>query len=595
MGSICAALSRTGDIDRETVVRMIAASPHRGQLDRIDRIGRCWLAVGEAEDLHETDLFVSHDLAAVFNGSLDNIADLLALLERAGHPPPSPTPAGILIAGFRAFGRSLPNYLRGAFAAVLTDGHKMWAFRDHLGFRTLFFRDDGQSIFAATEAKQVLAGAGIKRSPDPEVLEKIFFNELLDEFPCALEGVKRLPKAQLMESQTHSSTFERYWKPESLLETGRYSYEEIAERFDSLFATAVERTLTGTDVVSLSGGIDSPPIAAYGMRPHLEMSGRPLSALSAVYPDQPSVDESEYVRAVADYLDMPLHTYERTAQPLSDLARTVQVLDGPVPKIFVNDTEEHYRKARELGFRTMLTGEVAELVFDRRAYIVPHLLLRGRFRALGRNLRSQKENGVSIANLGRQIAAAFVPRQAAVAYRKMRMPFGSAPVPEFLDRERFKRRQAELMVAVRGRWRQEQQWAFVGPGLTMEADEIMQSICGIRSRRPWADVDLWEFFISLPAEDKAPEHGRKKLVRKLLRGKVPDVILDRKHKTGFDESILARVDYEELQRWLAEPSFMMPGVNYDLLRKRLIDRDLDVDDFMWAKDLAAISAFVRTA
>ena len=78
----------------------------------------------------------------------------------------------------------------------------------------------------------------------------------------------------------------------------------------------------------------------------------------------------------------------------------------------------------------------------------------------------------------------------------------------------------------------------------MEADEIMQNLCGIRTRRPWADVDLWEFFISLPAEDKAPEHGRKKLVRKLLRGKVPDVILDRKHKTGFDESILARVDYD---------------------------------------------------
>ena len=40
---------------------------------------------------------------------------------------------------------------------------------------------------------------------------------------------------------------------------------------------------------------------------------------------------------------------------------------------------------------------------------------------------------------------------------------------------------------------------------------------------------------------------------------------------------------------------MMPGVNYDLLRKRLIDRDLDVDDFMWAKDLAADCAFVETA
>ena len=47
--------------------------------------------------------------AAAFNGSLDNIAELLALLEKSRHTPPSPTPAGILIAGFQAFGRSLPN------------------------------------------------------------------------------------------------------------------------------------------------------------------------------------------------------------------------------------------------------------------------------------------------------------------------------------------------------------------------------------------------------------------------------------------------------------------------------------------------------
>ena len=205
------------------------------------------------------------------------------------------------------------------------------------------------------------------------------------------------------------------------------------------------------------------------------MSGRPLSALSVVYPDQPSVDESEYVRAVADYLDMPLHTYERTAEPLSDLDRTVQVLDGPVPKIFVNDSEEHYRKARELGFRTMLTGEVAELVFDRRGYIVPHLLFRGRFRALGRNLRSQKENGVSIANLGRQIASLFRPD---AARRSAIGRGGCHLVPPRFPNSSTERDSSAARpnrgAQIRDQWRQEQQWAFVGPGLTMEADEIMQ-------------------------------------------------------------------------------------------------------------------------
>ena len=50
--------------------------------------------------------------------------------------------------------------------------------------------------------------------------------------------------------------------------------------------------LTGRDAVSLSGGVDSPPIAAYANREYRRRFGRPVSALSAVYPTYPESDES---------------------------------------------------------------------------------------------------------------------------------------------------------------------------------------------------------------------------------------------------------------------------------------------------------------
>jgi hypothetical protein len=39
----------------------------------------------------------------------------------------------------------------------------------------------------------------------------------------------------------------------------------------------------------------------------------------------------------------------------------------------------------------------------------------------------------------------------------------------------------------------------------MEAGEICATLAGVTVGRPFADIDLWEFFLSLPAEIKYPD------------------------------------------------------------------------------------------
>lgn len=593
MGSIGAVLFRQPALDRPRVERMLAAAPHRGSKRSLTTLGSCALGISTDDLFDDADLASDDGLAAAVTGSLDNLSDLIDELTRRGSPPATPSPAHVILAAWRAYGAAAPARLRGVFAAVVSDGSALWCWRDHLGFKTLFCREEPQTVYIGTEAKQVLAGAGLSRRPNLEVVESIFYNELQDQSRCALEGVERIPKATVFSVDRTRSSQVRYWQPEVVLETGRYTSEEIKAKFDELMEQAVRRTLTGRDVVSLSGGVDSPPIAVFGAGEHLAMSGRSLAALSVVYPNQPSVDESDYIRVVADHLGIPLHTYERSARPLDDIDRWVHVLDGPVPKILTCDADEHYRKARSLGFLTMLTGEVAEFVFDRRGDVLPHLLFKGHLRGAARYvaaLRNGRQPWVAIA---KEIGSTFVPRSLSIAYRRARLPYGTAPVPDFLEVDRFKRKYVSSALPRRKRWVQEQLWAFDGPGLTMEADDIVQALCGIRTRRPWADVDLWEFFLSLPAEQKVETPGSKQLVRGLLRGKVPDVILDRSDKTGFDESITARIDYHELKRRLTNPIFLMPGVSHHTLLDRLERRNLNAHDYMWAKDLAAVYAFVE--
>lgn len=105
----------------------------------------------------------------------------------------------------------------------MTDGRAVWCFRDHLGFRTLFFREEREVFVAATEAKQVVEGAGLARQPDLEVLESIFYGDYGDDTPSALRGVSRLGKSRILHVGEGTSRVRRYWDPRHLLETARMS------------------------------------------------------------------------------------------------------------------------------------------------------------------------------------------------------------------------------------------------------------------------------------------------------------------------------------------------------------------------------------
>ena len=587
MGSVAAFLSTSGTPEPSSIDAMFQAAPHRAASTRTVAHGAAMLGVGSAQ---EDDASIGSDdgLAVVVSGIIDNLHQVAREAKEAGHEPASLSPADVLIAAFRSFGSELPGRLRGVYTAIVSDGSRLLCFRDHLGFGTLYYRQDGRGSYVASEAKQVVAGAGIRKEPNLDALEAIYFDTYEETMPCSLDGVSRVPKASLLELGPSSGRVRRYWDPISLLETARFSEDDLQERFDELMTQAAKRSVTGRDAVSLSGGIDSPAVAAYAAPEHLKMSGRPLGGVSVVFPEFPSVDETKYTQLVADALGMPLDLYRQTAKPLDRLAEWARLTDGPVPTVSLPLYEEHYRHVRSLGYRTLLTGEIAEFVFDMSTYLTPHLVRHGRLSALARLLADRRARGATWVATVRDLLYPFLPRPV-VALRWARSRHN---VPLWLDRRRANEAAVNSLVPSSQRWSKVQVDPFYRVGVSMEADDICQEVCGIRARRPWADVDLWEFFLSLPAEVKFPNTRGKSLVRKLLRGTVPDPILDRRDKTLFDDSVKAAIDYPELRRWLKDPPYRLSGVDYGLLGDHLDRESLALSDFMRAKDLASVHAFL---
>jgi asparagine synthase (glutamine-hydrolysing) len=590
MGSLAAYLgdARPG---RDVVDAMLAAAPHRGRPTGSAALGRATVEVGANAGQDDASLESGGRLLAAFVGRLENAAELTKRFEQRGTDIPATSPAGLLLAAFDERGDEAPDLLRGAFAAVVTDGERMWFFRDQMGSETLFYRDDATGIYVASEAKQVVAGSGITAEPDLEVLEAIYYSDGEDHTRTALAGVRRVISSTILEGHDGRVRAKRYWYPERLFETARLSFDELMARFDALMEQACARTLTGQDAVALSGGIDSPGVAAFAAKAHLQMTGRPLQALSAVYPDFPASDESPYIEEVAEYLGLPLHTYEPAPQRLDRLQEWVRLFDGPWSVWSPAGAEEQFAIAQGLGFRTILTGEMAEQVMAMKIALVPYLISKGRASAALRYLRLSRAKGVGWRGIGRQMGATFVPRWAVASYLRSRPLIA---IPEWLDADRASRGRMRHALPGRRYWPTAQLAAFgQGSSLALEASSIIQARDGIRIRQPWADVDLWEFFVSLPAEQKFPEPQVKALARKLLRGKVPDSIVDRKDKPVLNEWFEATsLDYANLRRWLREPKHRIFGVDYDRLAAQLDREDMQLAHYIWAKDLAAIQAFV---
>ena len=575
---------------------MLRAAPHRGGELAVRVRGRTALGVSNDPAIPDAWLASDDSATAVFAGALDNREDLVAELARDGITLQSEDPAGVVLAGFRRWGDGLPNRLRGAFSGAVSDGSTLRCFRDHVGFRSLFFRDESRGVFIATEAKQIIAGAELTREPDLEGLQNLFWGGGGPK--NALRGIERFPRGSRASVRDDGPwSIVGYWDAASVLETAQLTGDEARERLVELIDQAVARALTGADAIWLSGGIDSPTVAAFAAPRHLELTGRPLHAVSAVFPHFPSVDERTYIELVSNYLGLELHTYVPQARSLDDIEHWVRILDAPVDTLSIPETAEGLIHARRVGARSVLSGELFEYAATIRQFAVAHMLLHGRWRAAAGRVRELRERGWSWPPIVRPLLLETAPPFVATRVARWRER-DYRHLPPWMDVERAGGRsyRPDLALPARKRWAKLQLMP-AGAGSAspnMEANEICAASCGARVRYPLVDVDLWEFFLSLRAEVKFPDAVVKRLVRDAMGGRLPDEILWRRDKTAFDEHVLGTAEYPELRRWILNTNgYRMPGVDYGVLADRIEGEQLMVFELQRARDLARIHAFVQ--
>ncbi|QYU70458.1 asparagine synthase (glutamine-hydrolyzing) [Leptolyngbya sp. 15MV] len=208
--------------------------------------------------------------------------------------------------------------LNGIFALAWLDearGELLLA-RDQFGIKPLYFAEDGERFYFASEVKAIVAG-GLSAAAEPLAPLDFAYTGWTADERTFLRGVRRLPPGSFLRYELSSGRWrvERYFTPAPDVERARGLGERYGAWKDAV-REQLERTIEAqlmSDVpvgTFCSGGIDSSLVTAMAARRHGTML-----AFNVTCPDSPALDEGPYARAVARHVGVELRTLELTQCP----------------------------------------------------------------------------------------------------------------------------------------------------------------------------------------------------------------------------------------------------------------------------------------
>ena len=312
-----------------------------------------------AQPLYNAD----QSLVLVCNGEIYNYKELRAHVVSKGYTCRTDSDCEPILYLYEIYGADCVQYLRGMFAFCLYDTRKkqLFAARDRAGEKTLYYAQLPTGIVFSSELKAILKNY----IPHPQINGQVLAESIRYNYPIELkntyiEQIKRLQPGQYALVDADGLTLHRYWKRDF---TPRFegTRQEAQAEVLRLMRESVANCLQ-SDVpvaVLLSGGIDSSAIAAFAKE-----TGKEIHVISAGYKGSYAVDERNVAKRFAAQKGLIYHEIELDANDFAMLFdEYMPRLDEPVCDVSSMSQYALYKKARELGFKVLLSGVGGDELF----------------------------------------------------------------------------------------------------------------------------------------------------------------------------------------------------------------------------------------
>lgn len=522
------------------------------------------------------------NFSLIFNGEIYNYKEIRSYLIGAGFQFKTQSDTEVLLNAWIHWGVECLPKLKGMFSFAIYNKleKKITLVRDAFGIKPLFYQKNHNDFGFASEIR-ALENLFPKRFnlDDQQMFEYLSFGNYDLGEKTFFEGVKSLEPGHILTidfSNSNLSTKKsRWWWPE-IQENRSFSETQAIDEIRERFLENVKKHLI-SDVpigAALSGGLDSSSIvcAMRHVEPNLEINTFSYIAQGSNKSEEP------WVNLVNQHVGAVSHKVVITPQELvKDLDDMIKFQGEPFGSTSIYAQYRVYKLAKESGIKVTLDGQGADELFagyqGYPEWKIRSLLSHGKVfqvqkflyewsKGPGRSFRMWLENSIAV-----NLPKFLVPLAYSMRGRRQKNKLYDQNVLSDLNiktdysinyqsqigwdralvaRLRHALTNGELSQLLRHGDRNSMRWS-------------------IESRVPFLTNDFAEYVLTLPEEFLLSKGGTTKFIfRKAMKGIVPDEILERKDKIGFETPELEwfRSINHNINEWLEDLSFI-PWINMD--------------------------------
>jgi asparagine synthase (glutamine-hydrolysing) len=312
------------------------------------------------------------NVCIIFNGEIFNHADIRPELEQHGHVYRTRCDTETILHAYEQYGPECVRMLRGMFAfAIWNSATKtLFAARDRLGIKPLYYYWDGELFAFASEIKALLRHPSLSARFDESVLHEYLALGYTSDERTMFAGIRKLMPGHTLTLTPDTFDIEQYWTvpPQSFEQhDDDWWVKECRRRLEE---TVRMRLMSDVPLgMFLSGGVDSSAIAALTAR----MVTERVKTFSVGYSEAP-FSELSYAAQVAKTIGTDHHEVVIGRDDFfGALPRLVWHEDEPI--VWPSSVSLYFlsRKAAE-QVKVVLTGEGADELFGGYERYGHHLL-----------------------------------------------------------------------------------------------------------------------------------------------------------------------------------------------------------------------------
>ncbi|MBK8522099.1 MAG: asparagine synthase (glutamine-hydrolyzing) [Chitinophagaceae bacterium] len=555
-------------------------------------LGHRRLAIVDLSNQAAQPMSFANRYQVVYNGELYNYIEIRSVLQNKGYHFSTQSDTEVILAAYDHWKEKCLQQFDGMFAFAIWDekDEKLFAARDRFGEKPFYYYEDEGNFIFASEMKALWA-IGVDKNIDNKMLLNYLtlghVQNCIDKEQTFFETIYSLPPAHYLtyEPKTNQlSKITRYWSINKEMKIDMLQADAI-EKFTELFTQSVKRRLR-SDVAlgtSLSGGLDSSTIA-YTINQLQKSSGgtaQRLQTFSAVFPGFEN-DESTYIQAVSKGLNITNHQTETTAVELiNDFEKLCYHQEEPFSSSGIFAQYKVFELAKKHGIKVLLDGQGAdEILAGYPKYIhwfLQEVLSRHKLGATQIERNAFRKNNQPFRWNIKNMVAAFMPSHAAMHLEKLeyRKTISHPDISEdFLKLSKH------------------QEWVGIHKPIVTKLNDIIHfnitemgleellrfadrnsMAHGVEVRLPFLNHELVEFVFSLPSHLKMHEGWTKFLLRQTMDKKLPDEIVWRKQKVGFEPPQKNWMEETALQDYMHEAKKKL--ANAGILTKAAVDKKIE--------------------